>query len=185
MELVLLRLFQRQVAIQCEFALFAEQDLVASLEQRDTVRTFYDAQNFLNASANIAKALWGSGGRLSAEREELRKSLKIDAVSPMPPIQLMAMRNNFEHYDQRLDEWWAKTDRHNHADMNVGPRNMIGGFEDSDMFRSFDPATWELMFWGESFPLGEIAKEIRTLLPIARAEANKPHGDATAQGAGA
>ncbi len=82
------------------------------------------------------------------------------------------MRNHFEHYDERLDDWWKTSEAHNHADMNIGT---ITGLDPKDSFRALDPKTMEAIFWGERFDLRSIVAEAERILPIATAEASKPH----------
>ena len=68
MELMLLRTFQRQVARQCKYVLFSAEEINKGLKERDPEYVFFAIQNLLTASANIAKALWGGGGKRAAER---------------------------------------------------------------------------------------------------------------------
>jgi hypothetical protein len=82
------------------------------------------------------------------------------------------MRNNFEHFDERLDRWWAKSKRHNYSDFNLGP---IGSFDEIDSFRNFDPASTDLSFWGQAFNLQSLINEVQSILPKLEAEASKPH----------
>ena len=64
------------------------------------------------------------------------------------------MRNNFEHFDERLDRWWKQSARHNNVDMNIGPKDtMIKGVDDIDMFRQFDPGTADITFWDKNLTL--------------------------------
>ena len=86
------------------------------------------------------------------------------------------MRNHFEHFDERLDKWWLKSKRHNYADLNIGPKgHSIAGLETVELFRLFDPTTTDIIFWGEEFNVGDIAREVRRILPIVMEEAGKPH----------
>jgi len=86
------------------------------------------------------------------------------------------MRNNFEHFDERLDRWWRESKAHNHADMLIGPRDRtIVGIDTIDMFRLFDPNTTDLTFWGQEFNIQKIVDEVQKILPKLEAEANKPH----------
>jgi hypothetical protein len=71
------------------------------------------------------------------------------------------MRNNFEHFDERLDRWWNESKSHNYADMNIGA---IGGVEEIDSFRQYDAGTRELMFWGQNFNTGDIVAETKRIL---------------------
>jgi hypothetical protein len=98
----LLQVFQIQVALQCEAVLLADQRLHAALDRRpwfgDPTRhraAWIAVQDMLNAAANVAKACWGAhGGKFSAEREPLRRSVQIEDSSPFRQV---GMRNHFEH----------------------------------------------------------------------------------------
>ena len=91
------------------------------------------------------------------------------------PLKLVSMRNHFEHYDERLDKWWAESENRNHLDMSVMPSAAVRGMADIDKFRVLDPTTGDVVFWGETFSLRQIVAEAQRLLPIATAEASKPH----------
>ena len=133
-------------------------------------------QSCLTAVANISKALWGQGDKLAAQRKPLRDSLGVAEDNPLRPT---AMRNNFEHFDERLDDWYATSTNHNLLDYMIGPPSMVAGMADTDMFRVFDPTTAELVFWGKRYPLKTIMEEVQRLRPIALAESDKPHYDPT------
>jgi hypothetical protein len=177
-ELMLLRQFQTQVALQCKFLINAANEINVGLKNRNVEHVFYGIQNLLNAGANISKALWGSKGRRAEQRKQLRESIGIADDSPLREV---TMRNNFEHLDERLDRWWNESSRHNHADMNIGPKSRtISGLDEIDMFRLFDPETTDLTFWGEEFNIQSIVAEVQTILPKLLEEANKPHWNPSA-----
>jgi hypothetical protein len=100
MDKQLLKIFQEQVRLQCMFLLRAARELNQTLKTKDTESIFFSLQNFLTAGANISKALWGQGGRLHAERKPLRDSIGVHDSSALRAVN---MRNNFEHFDERLD----------------------------------------------------------------------------------
>jgi hypothetical protein len=170
MDTFLLRTFQRQVLIQSKFMLRAAEDINSALKQNDINSIFYSIQNMLNAAANISKALWGQGGRLADQRKPRRESIGIADDSPLRAV---TMRNNFEHFDERLDRWWKESKNHNHADFNLGKRKDFP--DDIDSFRIFDPETTDLSFWGQTFNLQDLIAEVRALLPKLEMEAAKPH----------
>ncbi len=128
-------------------------------------------QNCLTAAANISKACWGEDGKYRKERKPLRKSLGIKKDSPLRPL---SMPNNFEHFDEQIDQWFATSTNRIHVDRIIGPANVIGGVAPIDMFRVFDPTTAEVVFWGEPYPLKTIMDEITRLYPLARAQGDKP-----------
>jgi hypothetical protein len=177
MDIFLLRVFQSQVALQCQFLLAAANEVNVALKERNTERTFYALQNLLNAGANISKALWGAGGKFADQRKPLRDSIGIDDSSPLREV---TMRNNFEHFDERLDRWWKESKHHNHMDLIIGPAaTTIVGHEETDKFRHFDPTTCNMVFWGQEFNLQTIVTEVQKILPKLQAEANKPNWETT------
>ncbi|WP_407146070.1 hypothetical protein [Bradyrhizobium sp. ORS 86] len=172
MELMLLRVFQTQTLRQCKYVLSSARELDAALKNRDIDRVFYALQNLLNAGANISKALWGQGGKLAEQRKPLRDSIGITDASPLKEV---TMRNNFEHFDERLDRWWSKSANHNIADHLVGPPDIINGLLENEKFRHYDPTTTNVIFWGQEFNVRRIVEEINRVLPALELEASKPH----------
>jgi hypothetical protein len=181
MDLMLLRVFQRQVESQLRCVLLASREIDAALARMhkgDTgamAELWFSVQNLLTAAANVSKACWGQSHKqkvLAAARKPLRDSIGIKNTSP---IRRTAMRNNFDHFDERLDEWWATSKNHNHADNVVGPGTVISGIDPRDMFRVLDTATMELVFWGQRFDLRAIVVEADRLLQAVSVETQKPH----------
>lgn len=173
METMLLRLHQGQIRHQCHAALLAIQIANQGLSQNDHEIFWASIQNFLTATANISKALWGSSGRLKDARQPLRDSLAIDENNPLSSTNL---RNHLEHFDERLDRWYQTSTSHNYADFIIGPKaTTVSGLTESDMFRQFDPETNEVIFWGEFHPIQPLVDAVSALLPVAERESRKPH----------
>jgi hypothetical protein len=169
MDIVLLRVFQGQVLLQCQFVLLAAEDLNQAMAKRNVRHVFYALQNLLNAAANVAKALWGSKGT-SAGRKPLRDSIGIGDDSPLRQV---AMRNHFEHIDERLERWWQESERHFYVDLNLG-MGSVAGVARQDTFRNFDPRTTNLTFWGDDFNVQNIIDEVLKILPKLQEQADKP-----------
>jgi hypothetical protein len=171
MDLRLLRVYQQQVLVQCQFALLAEADLRTA---SDMTRAWYAMQNLLTATANIAKACWGPFGKLASQREPLRQSIGIDDSSPLKDT---AIRNDFEHFDDRLDQWWEKSSSHSYIDMNIAdvPIGSIASAPEIDVFRNFNSSTGELTFWGNRYNIPAIMAEVRRIMPLVATEAEKPY----------
>ena len=55
------------------------------------------------------------------------------------------------------------------------PPGAVVGMAETDMFRVFDPTTTDLVFWGDRYNVREIVAEAERLLPLATAEAARPH----------
>ena len=172
MHLILLRAFQRQVEQQCTYALIAIGDLNRALLTGSQPDLWMAVQTFLGACANVSKACWGQNGSKTAERKPLRDSLQIGDDSPLQPTKF---RNHFEHFDERLDRWWAESPNHNMANQIIGPPNAIGGLQDIEIFKWYDPTEATLVFWSDRFAMNDVVAEIKRILPVARTEAGKPH----------
>ncbi len=123
---MLLRQFQKQVADSCKVGIHGVHIINHGLGATDQDAIWVGVPILLTGAANAAKAMWGQKGRLSVQRAPLRQSLEVDDTSPLKDVD---MRNNFEHYDERLDRWWSDSPRHNIADRFVGPPDMIAGLE--------------------------------------------------------
>ena len=128
---------------------FGKDELYSELlNARDLDRLWYSVQAFLAAAGNVSKLLWGSN-RSSAERRiELRASLSVSDDSPLRP---RIFRNHFEHFDERLEQWATSSKRHNFADSNVGPPNMIVGIDPEDFLRNFDTENFAVTFRGDVY----------------------------------
>jgi hypothetical protein len=180
MDLMLIRIFQSQVEIQLKALLDAHARLLNALERskddwRDRAafdEIWFSIEQLLTAAANVSKALWGQGTPMNEARRPLRESLGIDDSSQFSERR---MRNHFEHFDERVDEWWIKSPSHNLADRNLGPIGMIQGLDEISMFRQFDSDTMEVIFWGDAFSIADIVAEASRILPIVSREAVKPH----------
>jgi hypothetical protein len=173
MDLMLLRLFQQETLEQCSYILIAADQL----DHRISTQSYDDVfsrelQNFVVSTANVSKLLWGQGGKIANKRKPLRDSIEVENSSPLRPT---TMRNHFEHIDDRLDRWWSESTNHNIANRNVGPSNMIAGLKDIELFRTYDPSTDSVRFWGDAYNLKEIVEEVNRIYPLLQAEAAKPH----------
>jgi hypothetical protein len=178
---MLKRRFQSQVRDQCKFLIFSAQgldDAMTLLQQHGPMGPgmdllWYQLQNLLTAAANISKVLWGAGGKLDEERRPVRESLGVPDDSP---LQNTDLRNHFEHFDERLDRWWIESGPNHHFfDRNLGPPGMIGALTPMDQFRQYDLSTHKAVFWGVEHDIKAIFEAAAELLPVAEAEANKPH----------
>jgi hypothetical protein len=177
----LLEAFQRVVHGQCRSLLLAAQDIdrltdqvrtsnVDRARQKDSGdRLWFAIHGVVVTAANIAKALWGEHGTRAKERQPLRNSIRVDDDSPLKQI-LVRSHFHFEHYDQRLDEWWLKSADHDIVFRNVGPLSSLPGFDSTDYFEQFDPSTGRILFAGESFDYPAICREVQRIEAILAAE---------------
>jgi hypothetical protein len=99
-----------EVVTQCDFALRAMDLLRRSLAAKDSRGVFCSARAFLGATGNVSKLLWPSSTKYSERGDKLRQTLEVSDDSPAAP---RIFRNHFEHFDERLEEWAARSKRKN------------------------------------------------------------------------
>jgi hypothetical protein len=158
------RIFMFEVAHQCDFAERASQQLEGAVRTGDSDGIWFAIHALLSAAANVSKILWPPNTAFAQRGEELRRALE---VGPDSMIQHRDARNHLEHFDERIETWYEASRDRNFVDTNIGPLGMIPGIEVGDMMRSFDPSTGILHFRGDSWDIGAIGREIRTLAPKA------------------
>lgn len=191
MDRELLRIFHLQILAQCRFAVLAHDDFrqrgralqaahedstIAGLTGREAEAEIIAAtlepsldlwqyvQAMLTAVANISKALWGQSGSRAAERTALRAALEVEDDSPLRPT---SMRNHYDHFDERLVEWWARSRGQRYVDLNIGPESDISDVPLHQRFRHYDPDAGQLTFWGDEYHLPTIRAEIERIAPLA------------------
>lgn len=150
--------FVDEAGLQARFALIAAAEL-----DRPTAddRFWYAAQGFLVATANVSRLLWPTQG--NAERgAELRAVFEVDDDSP---LKLRRMRDHFEHFDERLDEWIATDYRRVRVDRSI---ETIHPLDLRGAHRNFDPASDALTFRGESLELGPVVSALGVIRERAR-----------------
>jgi len=137
-------------------------------------RLWCSVQAFLVAAGNISKLLWPSyrkGEELIPERgPELRVSLAVEEDSPLAP---RTLRNHFEHFDVRLEQWAVSSKPRVFVDSNIGPVSMISDFKPGDRLRHFDPTTFTVYFREDTYHLRPIIEAIQAIHPRAVAKAKE------------
>jgi hypothetical protein len=152
-----------EIETQCKYAEFALSDLDDCLSGRnnDIRRFWYSMQSFLIAAANISKILWPDR-RASERGAALRAILSIGDDSP---IKSRLFRNHFEHYDERIQEWFDSPRDGGFVDCCIGGEDSFGGgLGKPNYMRNFDPRRGILYFRGEAYefrPIIEALREIR------------------------
>jgi hypothetical protein len=177
------RLFYGIIAEHCNFAMIATNGFNQALSFRSEANSsvgstdwekmryandllWFSIHAFINAAANISKCLWPDPTRKTDESfhtrgTELRKDLAVRGNSPLSSRKL---RNHLEHMDERFEEWWLKSKKHNIARRTTGPiKGSIVGLAEDEKFEWFDPEQMIVVFQGDKFNLQEIMDEIVAL----------------------
>ena len=157
------QIFLTEIASQGESAFLAINEMNEAIASPgDGNRRFFRAAHyFLIHAAALSRILWADGSK-EAVRARARHLRQLLGLPDEHVLKSRRLRNHIEHYDERLDDWIDKSRNHNIVVDMIGPRNAIGGdgIDDSDIFRSYDPATKTFYFRGERFDIQEIADGI-------------------------
>jgi hypothetical protein len=167
MDSFFMQVFLNEVATQSDFALRAMDSLRKTMDAGDTRGVFWSAQAFLGATGNVSKLLWPSATKYSGRGNELREAL---GVSDDSPVASRTFRNRFEHFDEHLEGWAAKSKSHNFVDSNIAGPGAIGGINPEDFLRNLDPTTLNLTFHGDSYDLRTVEAALRKIHETARAK---------------
>ncbi len=179
----LLKVLQRQIVKQCEFAILAFHHLEQSVHDIDAhncsvhegqIRIWASVQGLLVATGNISKLLWPPRPLIADRDKRLRESLSVSEESPLKP---RYFRNHFEHFDERLEEFFLAlpNDQRSFIDSNVSPggiESLMGGVNQNRVLRHYDQVARVLMYRGDRYPLRPIIEAIQELQIKAEREAD-------------
>ncbi len=177
MEQKVLRHFQFEIVLQIRFCRWAYDNIHRLARAGRTQEALYNVQSLLVAWANISKIMWPVRNRNDTDAKwkkklergkEIRESI---AVNDDSILKNREIRNIYEHYDERLDEWYSSP---NHskgfADMWVGPINDIlrglPTLKKENVFRHYDPNTDVATFQGKEYHLRPVFDELARIYNI-------------------
>lgn len=138
-----------EVLLQSKIGQRAFERLQATHASFDRLEVWCSIQSILVSAANISKILWSSKNRSCAER--LRKMLKVEADSILSNRKF---RNHFEHYDERVQEWFNRHSNGVYVDLAMNPSLGEGSARNAHRgYNSFDNS---LIFRGEKLDLNKL-----------------------------
>lgn len=158
-------IYFEQVKQECEFCLAAVEQMNKILEDEKAEGDFFrEALDLVHHAAAISRIFWpprcrtkGKTARAHQRGQALRDELEIQSNHP---VQNRTLRDHFEHYDERLDDWVENSENKNMVKKLIGSRSSIGGIDDSDIIHQYDPSTKIYAFRGEHFNLEELVAGI-------------------------
>lgn len=130
----------------------------------DHASVFSAIHHFIVHVSNVVKLLQPN----IKDDNDFRKyrSLSIKKAYPNIPElnpKDIGVRNDFEHFDERIDYWVINSTRHNYMDKSIGnisPNQAVSGLDSKDSFRWFDFQTMTLYFCGKSYDLKSLFEYI-------------------------
>jgi hypothetical protein len=157
--------FISEVVKQANIAKRASERLCAINDSFDALEVWCSIQSILVAAGNVSKILWPSRKISIPRGEALRALLSIDDQSLLSDRKL---RNHFEHYDERIEDWFKKTNSAVYMDSYIDPFKPAWGSNVPNIHRFYNPLTGVLTFRGESVDLFAILRELDDIMSKCR-----------------
>ncbi|UYQ92170.1 hypothetical protein MKQ68_18955 [Chitinophaga horti] len=156
-----------EIVLQTKIAKRAAERLLATHDHSDPVETWCSIQSILGATGNISKILWPTKQKYKERGEKLRKLL---SVGDDNPLSSRKFRNHFEHYDERVEEWFENSVSAVYVDRAMNPSLMAPRFFNgkSNVHRGYNSYDHTLVFRGEILDLTELMEALDTLLTNCR-----------------
>ncbi len=165
-------IYLEELQTQCDWALAATNGLNQCLSASgpdSTAHFFRFAAAMLQHAGLASKLLWPPGSRLGYKNKRakvraqyLRQVLNIDDTHE---LKNRSLRDHFEHYDERLDDWLANSPNRIFVNNVIGPRSIIGGnaIQDHEIIKLFNPETKELVFRGSPYNVQQIVNAVQDI----------------------
>ena len=126
---------------------------------------FREALDLVHHSAAISRIFWPPGCRDKTKKARAKKrgqSLRDELeINSSHLIQNRTLRDHFEHFDERLDDWVESSKNKTIISRLLGPRHAVqGNINDDDIIHHYDPKTKIYSFRGEPFNIQELVKGV-------------------------
>ena len=152
--------FISEIVNQAKIADLAASSLGEIANDVDPIETWGAIQSILIAAANVSKILWPPRKKSALRGETLRKLLGVDARNPLSDRNF---RNHFEHYDERIEDWFKEEGSAVYIDSRIDPFDSFWGSNPANFHRGYDPVTKTLTFRGESTDLAAILSALQEI----------------------
>ena len=149
-----------EIVLQSKIALRAAERLRATHDEYEKVEVWGSIQSILVATGNVSKILWPVRKENKARGERLLQMLNVENSNVLFDRKF---RNYFEHYDERIDEWFNNRSSTVYTDLSMNP-SLRGGFGASRDHRGYNSVDNTLIFRGEVLNLNEVLKALEMML---------------------
>ena len=106
-----------EIVLQSKIAHRAADRLKATHDNFDNVEVWCSIQSILVAAGNVSKILWPNQ-KYKNRGERLRQMLNVNADNLLSNRDF---RNHFEHYDERIEEWFNTQSSAVYIDLAMNP----------------------------------------------------------------
>jgi len=156
-------IFISEILLQAKIANRASERLEATKTSFDKVEVWCSIQSILVAAGNVSKILWPVS-KYKMRGERLRHFLNVGENNILSDRKF---RNVFfEHYDERVEEWFQNQNGGVYIDLAMNP-SLSGGLGGNEHrgYNSFDNS---LMFRGERLDLNKVVNALSELHNICK-----------------
>lgn len=119
----------------------------------DHLEFWSQIQSILISASNVSKILWPVRKNHKSRGEHLRKLL---GVANDHLISDRTIRNHFEHYDERIQEWFENTNSSVYRDLELNPFEPNSWSFPQSSNRKYNEVRKTLTFRNESINLSEV-----------------------------
>jgi len=147
-----------EIVLQSKIAHRAADRLKATHDNFDNVEVWCSIQSILVAAGNVSKILWPNQ-KYRSRGERLRQMLNVNEDNLLSNRKF---RNHFEHYDERIEEWFNNHSSAVYTDLAMNPslrRSMA-----TNDHRGYNSFNNTLIFRGESLDLSEVLNALEEIL---------------------
>jgi hypothetical protein len=158
-------IFESEVLKQWAFTIRSVAMMNNALQRADLDAFWFAMDTALGALANISKVFFPPSTRSQAKRRG-RQMREAYGVQDNSLLKERALRDAFEHFDERIDRWFQHNKDRPFADRNVTPPGgiVIGGMGPADFMRHFDPTTNVVSVLGDALDLQALVQEVEALV---------------------
>lgn len=149
--------FISEIVLQSKIARRAAEHLQATDNNLDNVEVWSSIQSILVAAGNVSKILWPNKAH-GKRGERLRQILKVEKSNLLSNRKF---RNHFEHYDERIEDWFNNHSSAVYSDLAMNP-SLRGTMFDNN-HRGYNSFNNTLIFRGESLDLSEVLKALEEI----------------------
>ncbi|WP_286754587.1 MULTISPECIES: hypothetical protein [Sphingobacterium] len=155
-----------EISLQSQIAKKAAERLLATHEVFDNVETWCSIQSILVAAGNVSKILWPSQ-KYKLRGQKLRKLLGVEDNNPLASRKF---RNHFEHYDERVEEWFENNSQGVYVDLSMNPslRSLHFSLPPLNTHRGYNSFNNSVVFRSETLYLDEILSALDILFKACR-----------------
>lgn len=147
--------FLSEIVLQVKIAKKAAE----RLNNADRVEVWCSIQSILIAAGNVSKILWPISKKNKSRGMKLRKLLNVDDSNILSSRKF---RDHFEHYDERIEEWFTNQDSAVYTDLAMNPD--LSGSMSRTSHRGYNSFNNTLVFRGKVLDLNEVMNSLQEIL---------------------